>query len=47
MAEDLDDTLRYRDARRRLGGAPTLLVERPSGYVAARRDGGTLIVVEG
>ena len=39
VAEDLDDTPRYRDAQRRLGGAPTLLVERPSGYVAARRAG--------
>ena len=36
-ADDLGDTPRYQDAERRLGGAPTLLVvERSSGYLAAR-----------
>ena len=42
MAEDLDDTPRYREAARRLGGAPTLL----TGSLAARRDGATLRLVE-
>ena len=46
VAEDLDDTPRYRDAERRLRGAPTYLLERPrGGYVAARREGTSLRIV--
>jgi hypothetical protein len=46
VAEDLPDTPRYRDAERRLGGAPTLLIEDEDGsYTAARRDGGTFTLV--
>ena len=46
VAEDLPDTDRYRDAERRLGGAPTLLIEREGGgYEAARRDGEAYTVV--
>ena len=36
VAEDLDDTRAYRDAQRRLGGAPTFLMTDESGYLAAR-----------
>jgi hypothetical protein len=36
VAEDLSDTRAYRDAARRLGGAPTLLLTSDSGYLAAR-----------
>ena len=43
---ELADTRRYRDAERRLGGAPTLLVMRDSGYLAARREGETLRIVD-
>jgi hypothetical protein len=46
VADDLGDTARYRDAQRSLRGAPTLLIEKDAGgYLAARRDGGTLRVV--
>jgi hypothetical protein len=41
VAGDLDDTRRYRDAVRRLGGAPTLLTS----SLAARRAGMTLRIV--
>jgi hypothetical protein len=44
VAEDLGDTRRYRDATRRLGGAPTLLIDE----LAARDDGaGTLRISRG
>lgn len=36
VVEDLDDTRAYRDAERRLGGAPTFLLIDESGYRAAR-----------
>jgi hypothetical protein len=36
VAEDLDDTRAYRDAARRLGGAPTFLMTDETGYRAAR-----------
>ena len=36
VAEDLDDTRAYRDAQRRLGGAPTFLMTDEGGYLAAR-----------
>lgn len=36
VAEDLSDTRAYRDAARRLGGGPTLLLTSDSGYLAAR-----------
>ena len=36
----------YRDAQRRLTGAPTLLIaDEDGGYLAARREGGPLRVV--
>src|SRR6201999_150283 len=42
VAEDLDDTRAYRDAERRLGGAPTFLLITGNSYVAAPdgREGG-------
>ncbi len=39
VAEDLDDTRAYRDAQRRLGGAPTFLMTDEGGYLAARDAG--------
>jgi hypothetical protein len=36
VAEDLSDTRAYRDAARRLRGAPTLLLTSDAGYLAAR-----------
>jgi hypothetical protein len=36
VAEDLDDTRAYKDAARRLGGAPTFLMVEGEGYLAAR-----------
>jgi hypothetical protein len=36
VAEDLDDTRAYKDAARRLGGAPTYLMTDETGYRAAR-----------
>jgi hypothetical protein len=36
VADDLDDTPAYRDAARRLGGAPTFLLTDEGGYRAAR-----------
>ena len=46
VADDLDATAPYRDAERRLRGAPTLLiVDVDGGYLAARREGGALRVV--
>ena len=49
VAEDLDDTRAYKDAARRLGGAPTFLLVEGGGYVAARdalEDGRRVVSVE-
>ena len=48
VAEDLDDTRAYRDAERRLGGAPTFLLLSGDRYLAARdgsRDGRRVVSV--
>jgi hypothetical protein len=49
VAEDLDDTRAYKDAARRLGGAPTFLLIEGDGYLAARdalEDGRRVVSVE-
>jgi hypothetical protein len=49
VAEDLDDTRAYKDAARRLGGAPTFLLIEGDGYLAARdavQDGRRVVSVE-
>ena len=49
VAEDLDDTRAYKDAARRLGGAPTFLLVEGDGYVAARdavEDGRRVVSVQ-
>ena len=49
VAEDLDDTRAYRDAERRLGGAPTFLLVDGDGYLAARdgvKDGRRVVSVQ-
>jgi hypothetical protein len=48
VAEDLDDTRAYRDAERRLGGAPTFLLLSGDSYLAARdgsKDGRRVVSV--
>ncbi len=49
VAEDLDDTRAYKDAARRLGGAPTFLLVEDDGYLAARdavEDGRRVVSVQ-
>jgi hypothetical protein len=49
VAEDLDDTRAYKDAARRLGGAPTFLLVEGDGYLAARdalEDGRRVVSVQ-
>jgi hypothetical protein len=50
-ADDITDTARYKDAERRLGGAPTLLVDLKAiggrGYLAARHTDKLRIVLAG
>jgi hypothetical protein len=49
VAENLDDTRAYKDAARRLGGAPTFLLVEGDGYLAARdavEDGRRVVSVQ-